>query len=327
MTFITHQSHIKCWRSCRRRYWYQYILCLTKRKPPSPLLRGTTIHAMIEERIEGRDPQKPLDALRKEYGKLFLEEREEYGDLPGDIATVMENYFEWYDKDPLFPMPLKKGGPKSEHKFQVNLTPSIILEGRVDMFATDKRKKVWLVDHKTVKNMPKGDLRYSDLQSCLYAWAFRDRLKFYGMCWNYLKFKVPRIPEPLKNGSLSKAKNIDTTWKTYLQAILDNGLDPDDYKDMEEILEGKEEDFFKRNYMPLSPVIIENIVEEAQITAREMKRKGGKDKTRTIDRHCEWCQYYNLCQAELRGLDADFIRAHDYKEKIHENKVGDEEDE
>lgn len=322
--YIVHQSTIKCWRKCRRLYHYRYVERIEKRKPPAPLMRGTVVHEMIEAHANGTDVWAPVEAFKKRYAKLFAEEREHYGDLVGEIERLMSGYFEWYKKDPLVPFSLVKGGPKAEHKFSVNLTPSIILEGKVDLAAHDRMKRKWLTDHKTHKQLPQGDIKYSDIQSALYCWALEceyPKLKFDGVAWNYIRWKAPVIPDLLKDGSMSRRKNIDTTWAVYRQAVKDAGLDPKDYADMKQELDGKEGDFYVRSYLPVNRTITENLLEEARVTAREMKRKGGRDKTRTIEKHCSWCEFYNLCQAELRGLDADFIRKHDYKEKVDEEQV------
>jgi hypothetical protein len=39
----------------------------------------------------------------------------------------------------------------------------------------------------------------------------------------------------------------------------------------------------------------------------------GKDiHDRNMTRDCSWCSYYNLCQAELRGLDSEFVKKTQY---------------
>jgi len=70
-------------------------------------------------------------------------------------------------------------------------------------------------------------------------------------------------------------------------------------------------------------------VAEAIQSAVEMKAIGGVSRIRTIDRTCKQCDYLSLCQAELRGLDADFIRKSEYQPNkaprhIHLLKEGDD---
>ncbi len=321
MTFVVHQSTLKCWRSCRRKYFYRYIMKLEKRKPPAPLLRGRVVHEMIEFMLEGKDPWVPYQEMVKQYSKLFDEEREKYGDMPVEVKLLMEGYFKWYKKDPLKPITPKGSKKKAEHKFSVKLTDSILLEGMIDVVVQDSAKRVWLGDHKTHKQLPAGDVKYSDIQSALYTWVM-PQIGFpspNGVVWNYLRWKAPTIPELLKNGEMSRRKGIDTTWDVYRAALVENKLDPKNYQDMKEELEGKEGDFYVRSYLPVKKQMQETLVEEAQITAREIKRKGGKDTTRTTDKQCSWCEYYEICNAELRGLDTDFMMKKLYKEKGEED--------
>jgi hypothetical protein len=328
VTFVVHQSTIKCWRRCKRQYYYKYVLRLVKRRTGAPLIRGTIVHSMIEAQAEGRDPWQTLAQAEKDMGKLFAEEREYYGDIIGDIRLLMEGYFDWYKKDPLTPIPLHPGkkAKKTEHEFEVDLTPSIRLKGKIDMLAEDRRGHQWLMDHKTHKQLPSGDLKYSDIQSALYIFAVRivSKVRPIGVAWNYIRWKRPTKPEVLKNGQMSR-RDIDTTWAVYEQALIEAGLKPKDYQDMREKLDGKESEFYARHYLPVNDTLLNKLVEEAQVTAREIKRKGGHDTTRTIDRHCDWCDYYSICQAQLRGLDDAFIRKHDFKEAVDEEAEKDEE--
>lgn len=315
--FVVHQSTLKCWRSCHRKYYYRYILRLEKRKPPAPLLRGTVVHQMIENHLEGKDPWKPYKEMVKAYSKLFDEEKENYGDLPTELKTLMTGYFEWYKKDPLFPISPKGSKKKAEHKFRVKLTESIDLEGMIDAVASDRAKRGWLVDHKSHKQIPRGDVKYSDIQSALYTWVIPQMgfAPVRGVAWNYIRWKAPAIPELLKSGEMTRRVNIDTTWPVYKQALLDNKLNPKNYKDMEKLLSGKEGDFYVRSYLPVKKEMIETLVDEARTTAREIKRKGGKDTTRSTNNQCGWCEYYGLCNAELRGLDTSFMLKAEYREK------------
>jgi len=53
-----------------------------------------------------------------------------------------------------------------------------------------------------------------------------------GIIFNLVRAKLPTVPQVLKSGGLSKAKSIDTDVDTYLQAIKDNRLNPNDYVDI-----------------------------------------------------------------------------------------------
>lgn len=317
--FVVHQSHMKCWRRCRQQYHYQYVLRLRKKRLGAPLKRGTAVHKMIEDHIEGKDPWKSFEEFKRTNQKLFASEREFYGEIEWEIRVLMEGYFAWWKKDPLIYTSPKGSKKKAEHKFAYDLTPSIVVEGKIDACATDRREQNWLVDHKTHKQIPQGEIKYGDLQSVIYTEAM-PALGFPrpdGVLWNYIRWKAPTRPNLLKNGTLSRG-NIDTTWTVYKAEILAHGLKPADYQDMKEKLEGKEDDFYVRHHLPINRHMVDRLLEEARWTAREMKRKAGREQSRTIDRHCSWCEYGNLCRAELMGLDSTWIKEHDFETQEHD---------
>lgn len=321
--FEVHQSTLKCWRRCKRQYFYKYVQNLQKRRKVGPAIRGTIVHNMLENDANGADAWAPLHEKKEEVAKekLFPEEKQAYAEIFDEIERLMTAYLKWYRKDPLKPIKNPKTGLLAEHKFEAMLTPSIVLAGKIDRVSKDRNGDTWLQDHKTHKRLPSEGSKYSDIQSALYCWVMPQIgfKKPTGVCWDYIRWKAPAIPQLLKSGEMSR-RDADTTWDVYRQTLISNNLNPADYADMEEKLAGKEHDFFQRSYLPVNAVILDTLLDEARTTAREIKRKGGVDTTRTTDRHCDWCDYYNLCQAELRGHDADFIRKHDYEEKKHEEE-------
>ena len=111
--FEVHQSTIKTWRRCKRAYYYRYILRLVKRVTGSPLRRGTLAHQMIEDHANGKSPWKALRKFRREYNRMFQEEKEEYGNLPLVTARLMAGYFRWYKEDYLEPVSPTGSGPSS----------------------------------------------------------------------------------------------------------------------------------------------------------------------------------------------------------------------
>jgi hypothetical protein len=307
--FTVSNSKLKTWRRCRKQFHYKYGLKLKPKTKSTPLVRGSILHDMIEAHIEGKDPWIPFKKAKTDLAKLKImkEELAYYNELLDEVRRLMVGYLAFYEKDPIRYTSLK--GKKAEHYFKVKLTESIWLEGYIDSFGQTKDRLNWLVEHKSHKQIPQGDLKYSDIQGALYVWVCQKigLPEPDGVIWNYIKAKGPAIPELLKNGELSKRANADTIWPVYLESIKKHGLNPKDYKDMKLALENKEQDFFTRKLLPVNKTIVNTLVEDAKKTAREIKRKGNKDQTRNIDKHCEWCDYYNLCQAELRGLDTDFI--------------------
>lgn len=322
MEFEVSQSKIKLWRRCKKAYEYKVHQKLVPRVVRRPLAFGTIVHGMLEAHFDGTDPWEVLKEYRRKQGKLFKSEEEEFGNILEDIEEVMRNYFWFYrDEDKyLKPWTNPDTGKRSEHNFKVRLidTPKILViyDFTIDVCLVDRNTRLWLTDHKSgVREVP-ASIRFTDLQSMMYSWGFKKATGImpYGVLWNHIKSKAPRPPQLLKSGEFSRAMSQATTWYTYRRTLKQFGKSPKQYLDMKKTLEGRELDFFNRVYLPIKKPVMEQLVEEAKQTALEMSA-WPKDSIfpRTMDKHCQWCDYQSICQAELQGLDAKSVRINEYR--------------
>lgn len=312
-----HQSGIKTWRRCHKLYDYKYNQELEKVVKGAPLQRGTLVHAMIEAKANGEDPWDVFDVWCKEH----IEDQ----DLIEQTSAIMEGYFNYYKNDNLTPVAI--GGKFAEHKLAVPLVEDIEFEGIIDMVSKDEQSRVWLMDHKTHKNLPSDDFAAINMQALAYVWLMREaevEYKPHGICWNYIRWKEPQKPKVLKSGLLSRS-SIDTTWPIYRRAIIENGEDPADYKDMEEKLINQTGEFFTRKYMPINESALKIVMEDMKQSALDIRDNSKKLKDRNLTRDCSWCEFYPLCQAELRGLDTEMMRKTDYKKRVRMEDKKDEE--
>ena len=334
-------SRVKKWNSCKRAHHYAFNEKIEKKAPPTALYKGKIIHECIEDMIYGRDWTKTLNKYIDEYNKMFEEEKEQYGDLPNELRIIMEGYEKLYKDDGLEYLELN--GKRAEHDFAIEIAREpclhcengfnpqldeectkcggtgqrpIFLVGKIDAVARDREGRVWLVEHKSFKNLPDENFRWTNQQASLYTWVM-PQIGFPkpdGVLWDYIRTKVPRVPEPLKSGKgLSKSKNIDTTYDTYYQAIIDNGFDPADYEDILEHLKGNEINFYRRIYLPTRDSIIKPIVDDVINTAKEIYYLGETLKTRNLGKDCSFCSFKQICQVEIMGGDSEFIKKSEYR--------------
>lgn len=163
-----------------------------------------------------------------------------------------------------------------------------------------------VLTHNTHKVLPDEDARFSDIQTVLYYWALRETgEQVDGVMWDYLRTKPPAVPEKLVKGGLSRRANIDTDYETYLKAITDNGLNPDDYQDMLDKVKGNT--FFKRIYLPKpNEQLVQSVVNDFFDTAEEIQNS--KSSVRNLTKDCKMCSYFSICGEEVRGLDSSFTR-------------------
>lgn len=309
------QSKLKNWRQCRKAYYYKYVMRLTKKFKPMPFLRGDIVHQMLEAHYKGKDPWPVYRGLIKENEKPLRIHREEYGNLEHDLKVLMKGYFSFYKKETLKPLVV-------EHEFRLPLTKGIFLNGKIDLIAIDQRLR-WMAEHKCHNKIPNGSIvPYGNLQSNLYLWAYNKenpKKPLHGVMWNYLLGKPLPVPQLLKNGTMSRKKT-NTTWPVYRQALIDNGLDPEDYFDVRDELKGNELSVYQRHYIPVDKSMVDTLVEESKVTALEIQKLAGKDQTRNLGRHCDYCEFKNLCLTQLKGLDVNYILKHDFKERKKDEK-------
>lgn len=317
-------SMVKSFRRCPKQYDFKYNRNLQRKRPIAPLIRGTILHEMLNARAlramkqKAQMPMQILGQYEQKYGQLFREEREEYGEnFVNDIGRVWMNYERKYVDD----------GWKflaSEEEIKTELDEGLIYRGHLDK-RISWNGRLWIVDHKSHKNIPDEEQRFNNYQILLYLWAYnREAAKAErcdGLIWDYLRTKPPTIPQPLVKGGLSVAQNQDTDWDTYVTELRRLKLDPKPYQGFLDGLKKRSSTrFFLRVPLPEpSKEMTNSVVRDFRTTALQMR--DAKDFPRYMDRTCSWqCEYYRLCAAQLRGLDHKFIEKTDFEEK----KVGDE---
>lgn len=320
--YVTSHSELKLARKCSKAHDYKYNQKLKRRKPSRPAFIGTILHEMLDAYTMAKidpnyvgDPWKVLKKYEEQYAKLFREEKEEFGDIPQMATRIFEGYLRRWRRD----------GYRyhaSEVRMETDIAPGIKLVFIIDKILTLPDGRRFLMDHKFHRQIPGPEDRYSDIQTVLYFWGYNREVskadQLDGIIWDYGRMKAPTEPELLKNGKeLSRRANIDCDAHTYLEAIKRHGFKPGDYADFLKTLEGKERSFFERVLLPAPPkTMIEQVVEDARQTAvirQELGRAGISPRDGMGKFNCKTCDFRTLCEAELRGLDADFVRKRDYE--------------
>lgn len=305
-------SRAYTYRSCQKQYEFKYLRKLTKKAPALPLVRGKILGEMLNERAAKKPYQPVIEKYQKKYGALFEEEKQIYGDILGDCQRIIEGYDRLYSNEEF-----KYVG--TEVELNVALSPSVEFVGYIDKLVADSKDRIWVMDHKSHAVIPSEEQRFSDLQLVFYGWA-RDQLvsakkKTFGVVWDYLRTKPPTIPDQLKSGELTQRKDIDTDLHTYSSEIRRLGLSPENYTEILTALSTKPNNFFRRVQLPTPPTtMIQTLVDDLLETANEIKSKKSRY-VRNMTRNCAFCEFYQLCHAELRGLDWEFIQKSQFTER------------
>lgn len=293
-------SKVTTWRKCHRAYYYKYGLKLRPKKKGIALRRGSIIHECIEAYDSGRSWRKPYRNFAKQfYEETFKEEIVEMGDIPRMVEELMENYQALYENDGLTYL-------GNELHFELPLMPGVVIEGYLDALVEDEKGAIWPKETKTYKRNPDYDFLLLNTQSALYTWAVTEMgYSPKGTLWDIIRAKEPGRPQFLKDGKVSK-RGIDSTPYTVKKALREMGQNPEDYEDL--LAKVSYEDYFRRYPVRVNPTVVKGIMDDFKSTAREIMKSGDKLHDRNLGKGCAWCDYKPLCQADLMGLDTEFIQ-------------------
>jgi hypothetical protein len=315
------QSKVKLWQRCHYAYHLKHVERLAAKKVSRPLTFGTTIHKLLEEHAEGRDWRVKLNEIDIKNGAMFRAEVEMYGNLVQDIAYIMEDYEAHYENNDI--RYIKINGRKAEHAFELEIEPGIFFIGKIDAVGKWRDHRV-LVEHKSFKRKPSEDFRWVNVQSAVYSrvmeilgWKPVD-----GTLWDYIRSKPPSKPMFLKSGALSLAAcdSLPSAFKAFAK---ENKIKTKDYPSLNDQFKAKRSEWFIRTFTPFSKTIVDNIFDQFVEVARDMRDNHGLKKDKSIAEHCKWCDFAQLCRAELTGSDTDFVREHHYyvEEESHEDEI------
>lgn len=304
---IVTNSMLKTYLRCRRQFWYKFQKQLVPVKEGAlPLKRGSWLHALLEEMYKGGDWRTVHETLTADFNRMFVEEREYYGDLPTHCFRIMRAYeYFWRDADREFEV------LEVEKTFDVPLPHGHTYRFRLDGLVADGYG-TWIFEHKSHLSIPRSDYRFIDPQSARYFWGLENLgVPITGILWNYLSTLSLSTPQLTATGRLSRRK-IRTDPFTYVEGLKSLGIDPADYKS--DIIKVKQRlpELYRRERVPKPPKVAERLVEEMVYVADEIER--GIKPIRTIERSCETqCSFLPLCLTSLYGGDSDQIRSTQYR--------------
>lgn len=316
---ITTHSMVKTMRRCPKQAEYKYFRRLKPKIVGVHLKRGVWVHRLLEVHYKnlaglegGCDWREEHARLSRQFGELFEEERDYYGDLPREIAQIMRSYFWHY----------------SGHDWKI-LDAEFVLECefpdgskfrcKIDLLVEDQFG-LWIVDHKTHKSLPGLTYRILDAQSADYVWcALRNKLPIQGHIWNYVRWKAPTKPKLVfvgKPGQRLSTRPIETDYLTYGRALKEYQLNLNDYAPTLRMLKARQyrhgepqtSPFFRRDILEKSPSMLKQVAQEAYRTSKNMHSYpfGTVEVERVIDRTCEYfCDYKEICAIDLWGGNSE----------------------
>lgn len=352
-------SQLQSFLSCKKKWEYGYIEEITPRVDRAYLTIGKLCHKGMQTAMQcaWEDQQEHpncdyrtldrwknwlgagLEALEEEYNAylrnvpILDEELPDLDKMAMNAMSIFEQAFEEFEPWKYEVLTLCKGGkpiPALELHFKVPCTPTKGMHGYIDAILRDTETGfVWCTDYKFRKTLSPNEDEANNIQNAVYAYACQKMgVDIAGtMTWQHINTPAA-MPTLLKNGTVSRAK-IKTTWNVYREFCLANDLDPEDYREeMQEKLADIE--WFRATNEYRNQETVERIWNQCVLPgARAIKaaRKANADNFRSLyPWNCKMCQFQSLCQAELRGYDADYIRKNDFVKRSYssDNKPIDE---
>jgi len=315
----TSWSEVNLFRKCMQAHHYRYAERLTRKRPILPMLRGKILHEMLHNHVMSKkirdfpeDAWAALEKYAEEFKTFFAEEKEEHGDIIGEIERIFLAYVKKYKDDDL-------KYEESEIFVATDIMADFRFIGYIDKVAVDMHKRRWLMDHKFHASIPGAEDRFHELQLILYIWAWnrwQSDKPADGIVWDYVRTTPPTLPDVLKNGELSQRANIRCDRATYEGEIKHHKLDPKPYQPFLKKLEKNDLMFFERVFLPApSQPQIMKIVDDFRTTTAMIENLKGIHPRSMSKFNCQGCEFKQLCEADVRGLDVNFVKKAHYVDR------------
>lgn len=299
-------SRLKTYRRCPKRYEFKYIMGLEPRRPALTLKRGSWLHELLMVHYDEHSWVERQAELTRDFNTLFEEEREEYGDLPGETQRIFMSYLmHWHEEDK------KLHVIDSEVDEFVTLPNGDIFNFIIDLIVEDPDGGLWLWDHKSVKNFMPPDFMLLDAQLARYFWAAMKLgyTPLRGVIFNELITAPPTVPELLKNGRLTERQNLRCDVYTYFREIKRQKQDPKSYASTLRRLQSQSDRWFRRTRLPRDKPLMIQMMREMLWTADSIKHDEATGHfARTPMKDCTWdCPFLDPCMIQLSGGTIDEV--------------------
>lgn len=330
-------SQIQTFMACKKKWAYNYIEEITPRVERAYLSIGKLCHRGMQVAMtaiwKGARWEEALHlgnvAINNKWQDYLVEtplldeELPDFQQILVDAKSVFTQAFKEFQPWKYEVLTLYDKGrpiPALELHFKVPCLPTKGLHGYIDAILKDKETGfVWCTDYKFRKQLSPDEDEAFNIQNAVYSYACEKMgINITGtMTWQHCNTPATD-PQILKDGKISRAK-IKTTWEHFAKFCEEHDQDPMDYEEMQEKL--AEIEWFRPTLEYRNPETVERIWKEAVLpAAKAIKQAHGKNTVNYRSLYpwnCKMCSYGSLCQAELRGYDANAIREREYTKRTH----------
>ena len=207
---------------------------------------------------------------------LSASEEEELAESRELSLNLLTRYFQHYGLTSTYGKDIVPIGSEISFRVRVPGTKHRLIGTFDGLLYNPNTNEVLVLEHKTYNRTPRLDNLMFTPQFSAYCWAasmiFGSHARVRGVLYNGLSKSEPKTPRLLSNGTLSKAK-ILTDYGTYLKAIEDNNLDPNDYTDVLNQLKVGESPFYFREILETSLPRLESFERRLKQILDDMSRE------------------------------------------------------
>lgn len=212
------------------------------------------------------------------------------------------------------------GEPIIEYRLEYPMLKDVLYVGYVDWVAKDLRNGVtYVIDWKTRQKFQDDETSIIsgedfNVQLSLYQYALtRMDIPVSGAIIYQIFSGLPEIPELTQKGKVSRAK-IKSDWLTYRQAVIDYGLDPEEYEDMRPQLDAIE--FWRPVTHYRGEFELKSRWLEASRWAERVLEADNRPALKHENVMCRFCSFAQICLGEDKGYDVDHLIEERYTVKM-----------
>lgn len=329
-------SQIAEWLQCHYKWAQRYHLGLITNVDARPLVLGDAVHQAIAAYfLEGVDPETTVQtviaarrdraitkAIPTQLADAQSAELDEVESIAPSLVSRLLAYLEELEWSPVY---LEDGRPCIELDLKMPIRHFTAFTGHIDAIFHDRRRDIIrLVDWKVRRTFMPDEAEQSNLQHALYMNLCRyNGIPVEGTVTFEIRNALPSKPKRNKDGSISRTA-IATDWETYRLAVIEAGLDPSNYLDMEAKLADYR--FFNplhsyRTQAELDTIwssIVEGVADEINAEKKRFKHDRGHVPIRSMKHlNCQSCQYREICTQSLSGYDLSPVISAFFSELPH----------
>lgn len=307
-------SRFSTYLGCPYKHHLRYNEKISGNAPARPLHFGSDFHKLLEVRKSKKRIKEEWHRMKDDFYSMPSSWQTELGEnYPDDLKTIFSDYMAMWKGTPL---PVE-----TEHPFELNIGKEngedIIFVGVIDeLYKTEEG--IDIGEHKTFSRPPDMNTLTMNTQKSLYSKATEiiwgqlpKKVK-----WDYIKSSPAKYPVWLeKSQRFSEATSKDITPRSWLRACKERGITDPEILKKAEAYSGNENNYFFRVEQDVYPEMVEDVFNGFLYTCRDIVNRGKENKVKNITRDCAWCEYRDICMAELSGGDREFVISQNYTRK------------